>query len=590
MKTKILFCLLFSVNLINSQIYKPEKKEKPPKELKTKVVTYDFKGGNFLYDTTDYIKHNQPIVLKIININRITYQTSISGNDVRIVDENLSDSLKKVKNFVNDNISMAILGDDPNLTFESQSIKAKIKKATNTGRNNVIPKAEKKIEEKEKTLSELRGHLKAAENKKQILTTKLMSFKVDSVNADKQFLDPLQEQNRKEVSTKKYALLDSINSIKTKIALKNKEIEGIKDKISPISREISEKEIWEKRYNDLIEQIQEKYQNFTNNIQNMQNIISAYGNYLDFIKNPMMNKDLYIRERGKYAILKKQEEYYGNVKTFTESYNKINDRLNSNDLTEVLAKLKENDQSKYDLANVYISQLKKYVEDTYAKLKPDRINSLINNTQISDAVLKTDEPYQFFSNPIQSMEDMIEFNVKIKKDNETSLVKNFTYTEYVQGGVRWDFSVGAVFDFFTNRQTYDLQEVAGNNKVKIVENNRNVFYPSLAGILHTSFRNGGSVAWALSLGASLDISQFRLNSFFPGVSLMLGKREKTVITVGPSFSNVTQLKKYYKSDDTATYDNTLDVNSITTNNFKIGAFVGLTYNLTSKQRTKIKIL
>jgi|GEM_PF-6333364 len=579
MKTQIILCLLFNICLLNAQIYKKDSL-KNKKRLTTKVVTYNFKEGKFEDEYATYIKHNEPIALRIIYINRLAYQTFINANDIRIVDENLSDSLKKVKNFVNDDIVKIFIKENPSMNFTTNSLK------TNT--DNILDSKEKK--QNKKQLSDLLQKLKLKENEIEKSRLKIKSLQTDSLNIEIQLQDILQEKNKEKISNEKYALLKTINSAESDIRLKTSEINNIYNEIDSIKSLIEEENSLQNEYNKLIDNVEKKNKIFTKHVQNMQNIISAYSNYIDFIKTPMLSKELYIRECDKYAILNNQNPYYGLIKEFTESYNDISEDLNGSDPAQVLSRLKEVDKSKFDLANVYITQLKLYVEDTYSKLKASQLNQLINNTQIADALLKTTEPYEFESNPIQPLEDMVQFNVQIKKNNETSLVKNFTYTEYVQKGVRWDFSVGAVFDFVISRQTYDLQNTGNNDKVKIVENNRNQFYPSLAGMLHSSFRTGNTVTWGISFGASLDISEFKLNSFFPGLSIMLGKREKTIITAGPSFSNVTQLKKYYFQNIDKEYDKTLDVNSITTNNFKIGFFVGITYNLTNKQRTKIKIL
>ncbi len=586
MKTQILLCILFNICLLNAQIYK-EDSPKNEKKLTTKVVTYNFKDGKFKDESATYIKHNQPIVLRVIHINRLAYQTYINANDIRIVDENLSDSLKKVKNFVNDDIGLVLIKENPAANFSTSSLKASTDNITNR-------KEQQKKEQNKKEFSKLSQKLKTAEVEIEKLNLKLKSLRKDSLNIEAQLRDTLQENNKKEISDQKSALLKKIDSAKSEISWKALEIKTIKNDIDSVNALIKEENSVQDEYNILIDKIEKKNKNFAEHTQNMQNIISAYSNYIDFIKNPMLVMELYTQERKNYVILDKKnyEKYYGDVKEFTKSYNDISEDLNGSNLSDVLSRLKEVDKSKFDLANVYIIQLKAYVEDTYSKLKPNQRNQLINNTQIANALLQTYEPYEFESNPIQPMEDMIQFNVQIKKNNETSLVKNFTYTEYVQKGVRWDFSVGAVFDFGVHRQTYDLQNIENieinDKKVKIVENNRNQFYPSLAGMLHSSFRTGNVITWGISFGVSLDISEFRLNSFFPGLSAMLGKREKTIITVGPSFSSVTQLKKHYSLD--REYDKTLDLNSITTNNFKIGCFVGITYNLTNKQRTKIKIL
>lgn len=95
-------------------------------------------------------------------------------------------------------------------------------------------------------------------------------------------------------------------------------------------------------------------------------------------------------------------------------------------------------------------------------------------------------------------------------------------------------------------------------------------------------------AFGFSLGASIDLTSLNLNSFFPGISLLIGKKEKTIFTVGPAFKKVNQIKSIY--DTNTIYDTSIQVADITSEQFKIGWFVGISYNLTSKQKSKIKVV
>ena len=124
-------------------------------------------------------------------------------------------------------------------------------------------------------------------------------------------------------------------------------------------------------------------------------------------------------------------------------------------------------------------------------------------------------------------------------------------------------------------------------KFEIIENNNSNYTPTIAGIIHTSFRSNSMFAFGLSLGVSINVTELNFNSFFPGVSLLIGKREKMVFTVGPAFKRVNQLKSIYK--DAMILDEKIQLTELTSPQFKIGYFFGITYNLTSKQKSKIKL-
>jgi len=91
-----------------------------------------------------------------------------------------------------------------------------------------------------------------------------------------------------------------------------------------------------------------------------------------------------------------------------------------------------------------------------------------------------------------------------------------------------------------------------------------------------------------SLGGALDVTNFNINSVFPGVSVLFGKKDKVIITVGPSFKKITELKANYKINEEVDPDVSID--NLKTNNFKIGMFVGISYNLTNRQKDLIKIV
>jgi hypothetical protein len=167
--------------------------------------------------------------------------------------------------------------------------------------------------------------------------------------------------------------------------------------------------------------------------------------------------------------------------------------------------------------------------------------------------------------------------------------------EYTRGGVRFDFSTGVVFNFGGNNNEYEIKDVfavedgANVNKKEIVLTSKNDFTPMLSGMFHTSFRRSGMWAIGLTLGASLNVETFQLNSLFPGVSILIGKKQKFILTAGPSFRQVDVLKDNYETDTLYPIGDFSDTSQLTSKQFKIGGFFGITYNLTQKQRGKFKI-
>jgi hypothetical protein len=215
-------------------------------------------------------------------------------------------------------------------------------------------------------------------------------------------------------------------------------------------------------------------------------------------------------------------------------------------------------------------------------------------------ILRDGKAFETASAPIQPFEDYVTFEVDIKSRNTIQMSEyvdnsKFTYMEYTRGGVRFDFSTGVVFNFGGNNNEYEIKDViavedgANVNKKEIVLTSKNDFTPMLAGMFHTSFRRSGMWAIGLTLGASLNVETFQLNSLFPGVSILIGKKQKFILTAGPSFRQVDVLKDNYETDTLYPIGDFSDTSQLTSKQFKIGGFFGITYNLTQKQRGKFKI-
>ena len=252
-----------------------------------------------------------------------------------------------------------------------------------------------------------------------------------------------------------------------------------------------------------------------------------------------------------------------------------------------------------------------YVKTKYQQIKDevDKINSnyialdlkaKLDKMEAIDNVLNNEKAYQITSAPIQPFEDYVTFDVKIKhrdpkRISEYDDNREFTYMEYTQGGVRFDFSTGVVFNFGGNNKDYEIRDVLvtqggiNENKKEIVLTSKNDFTPMLSGMFHTSFRRNGICAFGLTLGASLNVETFQLNSLFPGVSLLIGKKQKVIFTMGPALRQVEVLKSNYETNKAYELGEFNDTSQLTSNQFKVGYFFGITYNLTQKQKEKFKI-
>lgn len=265
--------------------------------------------------------------------------------------------------------------------------------------------------------------------------------------------------------------------------------------------------------------------------------------------------------------------------------------FNDFEMNKLIRKLKELEPNHYLLLLLdnESERIKNSVQDISIKFKEINLKKKLNQVEIIDRLLRDEKTYSCESTPIQGTADYLQFDITIKPkgdyketlSNEKS--KTFKHFEYLKGGVRYDFSVGVLFDFLTKDHTYEIL-----NK-DIVESSKNQFSPNLSGIIHASFRENGYFAFGVSFGLSLDVQKFDINLLFPGVSLLVGKRDKVIFTLGPSFRKITELKSQYRDENNRKNVTIEDISSATIQNFKVGMFFGITYNLTNKQRAALKI-
>jgi hypothetical protein len=514
----------------------------------TLVVEYDFQTGTY---TTGKLKpkHNQPVVLKIININKFANLVEITNNDVKISNHLEPDEVE-VKDALDNN--------KPSEVITTKTL------------DTEIPKSRIIVENTTKEANKI----------KKDLTTKLNDIKALKLNYSNK----------------------SLQESKDTIAFQNK-IEGFEFAENVIQKQLDVFGNLTENFTKRTQKSLENYNTIQNCLIDINKINAAYDSYIDFVINPNLNKNQYNPDLSKtWVILDKEKRanYQSYIKTYEKAYQAFKTEYSDTFNGDLFYEIAKKDKIYADLVKLKFDNIKTEVESTNTIVNTSELRKKLSNVELIDHVLGQENAFEVVSNPIQPLEDYIEFKVKItpNKDLGNSIIKqqvpkDFTYTEYVKGGVRWDFSAGTVFDFGIKNQQYEVKEGLSTDSTpkptyKIVENNTSQYTPTIAGLLHTSFRSNSMFAFGFSLGASIDLTSLNLNSFFPGISLLIGKKEKTIFTIGPAFKKVKQIKSIY--DTNTTYDTSIQVTDITSEQFKIGWFVGISYNLTSKQKSKIKVV
>ncbi len=205
-------------------------------------------------------------------------------------------------------------------------------------------------------------------------------------------------------------------------------------------------------------------------------------------------------------------------------------------------------------------------------------------------LLNDKESYEFVSAPVQPTNDLVSFdiNIETRKDMDVHNSRKFNHKEYTKGGVRLDFGVGLALQYIDDAPIYEMSvNSAGINS--IAEVSKNNYFPSIVGMATMSFRSEKVVAWGMSAGIGVNVTDGKIqtNNFYFGPSLILGRYERLCLTAGGTVKGVSKLRSGYSVTDIS---NTNDISSFTTESIKIGVFMSVTYNLTKGIKQNIKYL
>lgn len=298
------------------------------------------------------------------------------------------------------------------------------------------------------------------------------------------------------------------------------------------------------------------------------------------------------------------KNYYSKISDFENFYNNFVKECNDPKFRNLQQKLYtiKNLQVYLQFIDKDLARLKTSALDIYKNADNSKIYNKLNQVEILDQELSQKENFTYVSDPIQGKGDILEFNVEIKPKNDYKDAlsiyqpRKFTYSSNLRGGIRFDFGVGLSIDFKNNNEQFEIQEIFNDTtpqtSVKYLQMiNDNKFLPKLVGMFHTSLRSNTNLAFGLSLGTALDVTNFDISSIYLGFSTLIGRKDKLVLTIGPSFMSARQLKntyrQYIESNDLKTKlpDGFQLTNDIYTRNYKVGYFLAITYNLTTKQRS-----
>jgi hypothetical protein len=178
----------------------------------------------------------------------------------------------------------------------------------------------------------------------------------------------------------------------------------------------------------------------------------------------------------------------------------------------------------------------------------------------------------------------------VKKQNgDTIQLRDFPeYKIRIRGGHRANVSTGISFSFFgMNDDDYSITRTNTDSEfvIKKTVKGANLYIPSLTSFLHFYNRNCGYLQGAATIGLSVNPTNLQSLKVMAGYSLIFGEERRGIFSFGIIGGAVDRLKTKYERDKTLLYKDYpgLQETDLIAKRFRIGGFIGLSYNL-SKQR------
>jgi hypothetical protein len=158
----------------------------------------------------------------------------------------------------------------------------------------------------------------------------------------------------------------------------------------------------------------------------------------------------------------------------------------------------------------------------------------------------------------------------------------YTDTFAVEGGVKLDYSIGAVLNF-TADSSFSL-----NSDGKLQARKAAFINPTVSPMLHVHRRQSGNFAWAGTFGINAGfekLTDIKLG-FLLGISAIWGRSQKVILTSGISFVQVDRLKAQYNL--TTSYKDAKDfkIDDVTERVLRPSVFLGVSIGIS--KRTAIK--
>ncbi|WP_315817701.1 hypothetical protein [Paraflavitalea speifideaquila] len=239
-----------------------------------------------------------------------------------------------------------------------------------------------------------------------------------------------------------------------------------------------------------------------------------------------------------------------------------------------------------------INNAVKEIEKADELIDEEGLLGLLDEVNFLNDELRNKKNFLAVAPPVQMDGDFVSYAVTITPTYTKTVGAhknpvNFKFDIPAKGGWKADFSVGPVVSFGSNAkdETYYLKENAGTDSVTLEKrDNNNSISPGVGAMMHFYPRTGKDYALGLMCGVGAGFQSVSDVNFslYAGGSVILGKRQKIIGSLGVSYLRVERLKSPEFKDGSKYAPAKITIADVTEKVFKPSFFLSISYNLTNR--------
>lgn len=214
--------------------------------------------------------------------------------------------------------------------------------------------------------------------------------------------------------------------------------------------------------------------------------------------------------------------------------------------------------------------------------------TLFSDIDFLKAELSNKKNFDAIAPPVQADADLINYKIIINPTQTNTLGAHKSNMEFdfdvpVKGGWKTDFSIGPTFSFGDKAkdEKYYLEEstTTPGNVILRQRDNNNAVSPGIAAMMHFYPRRAQNIAYGgmFGVGAGFQGIEDADISFYAGASVILGKREKIILSLGVSYLNVDRIKNNEFKADNEYVPANIDLNNVTEKVLDGSFFLSISY-------------